>query len=153
MASNTLRTILLKGQGQGKRREATCNAAITPGHLCEYMSTGNVRKHATAAGNAYPLFAAENELFGNAITDDYAASDRGYFWHATPGDEVNALVAAAAIAIVIGDRLESAGDGTLKKHAAAAPAAANVDGCIGYAMEAVDNSGGGSVARIRIMIL
>jgi len=118
MASNTLRTILLKGQAQGKRREAVANAAITPGHLCEYMSTGNVRKHATAGGEAYPLFAAENEVFGGEIGTDYVAEERALLWHATQGDEINALVAAAAVAVVIGDRLESAGDGTLRKFTA-----------------------------------
>lgn len=184
MPSNTLRTILLKGQAQGKRREATCNAAITPGHLCEYMSTGNIRVHALAAGAAYPLFAAENELFGNEITVAYAANDRGLFWHATPGDEINALVPAAAAAIVIGDYLESNGDGTLKKAvdltgAVGAPIATGIladvtaafsqtvlnnnfatiaahgqfANAVAVAMEAVDNSAGGAVARIRVMVL
>lgn len=153
MASNTNKTIFLKGQDLGKRREALANAALKPGYLLEYMSTGKVRKHATAAGNAYPLFAAENELFGDGIDTAYAADDNVLMWHATSGDEINALVAAAAGAIVIGDRLESAGDGTLRKHAAAAPAAANVNGAVAIAMEAVDNSGGGSEARIRVMIL
>ena len=35
------KTIVLKGQGTAS--EATANAAITPGHLVELMSTGNIR--------------------------------------------------------------------------------------------------------------
>lgn len=164
MSSNTNRTIFLKGQPEGKRREAVANAAIKPGYLCEYMSSGNVRKHATAGGNAYSLFAGENELFGDDIDTSYATNDRALLWHATPGDEINALVAAAASAIVIGDLLDSAGDGTLRKYTAPSQAVAEggsasytiapkVLGPIAVAMEAVDNSGGSSEARIRVMIL
>lgn len=109
MASNT---IVLKGNGINK--EAIANAAITPGYLVERMSTGNIRKHATAGVEASPAFAIENEVIGLGIDDDYAANDNCLFTYLQSGSEVFALLAAAASAIVIGDKLESAGDGTVR---------------------------------------
>jgi len=108
----TPHTILLKGTGIGK--EGVANAAITPGMLVERMTTGKIRKHSTAGGPAMPAFARENELIGKEIDVDYAANDRVYWTVMPPGSEIYALVAASAVAIAVGDFLESAGDGTLR---------------------------------------
>jgi hypothetical protein len=149
MASNTI--ILVGG---GIHKEGKANAAITPGDLVERMSTGNIRKHATAAGNAAPSFAIENEVIGKGIDDDYAANDNVYFVHLAPGSVVYARVAAAAAAIAIGDYLESAGNGTLRKaSASAATSEAQRAGIVARALEAVDNSGGGSAVRIKAEVL
>lgn len=187
----TPKTVLLKGRGI--RKEGTANAAITPGHLVERMSTGNIRVHATAGAKASPIFAVENEILGKEITVAYAATDRCYFEFLTSGCEVYALVAAAAPAIVVGDLLESAGDGTLRKVAATtdltdsttgtadgtladvggafsqatlnnnfADLAAKVNAIlpgasqahvVARALEAVDNSGGGSAVRIKVEVV
>lgn len=96
--------------------EHVANAAITPGHLIEIMSTGKVRKHATAGGNAAPkMFALEDELQGKGIDDAYAADDPVQCWITQPGERVNAILKDGET-VVIGDLLESAGDGTLRKY-------------------------------------
>jgi hypothetical protein len=111
-------TIILKGRPE--RREENAGGAITPGHLLKYASDGDFEVHSSAGGRAAPIFAGENELFGGDIDDAYASGDRVLGWHCAPGDEVYALVPAAAAAIVIGDYLESNGDGTLRKQASGA---------------------------------
>jgi len=146
-------TIILKGRGV--RKEGSAAAAITPGDLIERTSTaGEIQRHSTAGGNAAPSFAVENELVGNGIDVDYAANDNVLFEHCERGGEVQASVAAGAAAIVAGDYLESAGDGTLQKVATSASTSqADRAGVIARALEAVDNSGGGSKVRINVEIL
>lgn len=122
MASSTAHTIVLKGRPA--RREADAGATITPGYLIEYDSSGDFIPHSTAGGRAAPIFAGENEIAGSDIDDDYAANDRVQGWHCAQGEEIYALVPAAAAAIVIGDHLESNGDGTLRKQASASVAVA-----------------------------
>ncbi|MGD9726391.1 MAG: hypothetical protein AB7L09_21610 [Nitrospira sp.] len=149
MAANTIN---LKGRPQ--RREALAAEAITPGHLISYNNAGKFIKHAVAAGNAAPLFAAENEVFGDEISVAYANNDNVLAWMCRAGDEVYALVAAAAAAIVVGDYLESAGDGTLRKVATAAATSQAMRESIRFqALEAVDNSGGGTAVRLAVLII
>lgn len=157
----TVKTIILRGTGIAK--EAIANAAITPGYLVEVMSTGNLRKHATAGGNAAKAFARENEVIGKGIDTDYAALDTALYIVAQPGAEVFALVPASAAAIVIGDFLQSNGDGTLVKHVAqvipdpadttAPPIPVTPNMIIGIAISAIDNSGGGTEARVKVEVL
>lgn len=145
------KTILLKGDGIFK--EAKSSAAITPGHLINLASTGLIAVHAGADLNAAPAFAIENENVGKDIDTAWSSGDLVTYIIPERGAEINALVPAGAAAIVIGDLLASAGDGTLKKTAAAAPAATNVRSLVARAMEAVDNSAGGTPVRIRVEIL
>jgi hypothetical protein len=96
--------------------EYNANAAITPGDLIELMSTGNVRRHATAGGNVFPpMFALEQELEGKGITNDYAAGDKVQCWVAVRGEIVYARLADGQT-VVVGDPLESNGFGCLRKH-------------------------------------
>lgn len=136
------KTIVLKGRGI--RSEAIANAAITPGHLVEEMSTGKVKVHATAGGNAEKAFAVEDDCQGQIISHAYVADEKVQYEVFGPGCEVNALIADEQD-IDIGDPLESAGDGTLQKHVPAATddsaATFYAQGIIGYAREAVDMSG------------
>lgn len=97
--------------------EFVANAAITPGMLVEVMSTGKLRKHATALGNAFPMFALEDELQGKGINDNYAAGDQVQVWIPGRGDIVNALLRDEEN-IAIGDFLESDGEGKLRKYVA-----------------------------------
>lgn len=177
------RTIFLKGRGQVK--EGKAGGAITPGHLIVRNAAGNVVVHATAAQKTAPMFAMEADFVGKEITTAYATNDRVQFLFAGSGDEVYALLPANAAAIVIGDLLESNGDGTLRKYtpltdnsggvanttledvpaAYAEAALANnfADlagqvnrgraGAIAVALEAVDNSAGGTPARIKVEVL
>lgn len=141
-------TILLKGQPIAK--EGKANAAITPGHLIELRSDGELQVHGSAAGTAAKAFARENEVFGKDIDTAYAAEDNVLYYVLRSGDEVNALVAAGAAAIVVGDKLESAGDGTLRKvSTSAATADTSRDSVVAVALENVDNSGGGTAVRIK----
>lgn len=140
--------------GRPRRMERLAGATITPGYLCALQSDNTVDPHGTAASNAIALFAAENEVFGQEITDDYASGDNVLMWMCKPGDEIYALVAASASAIVTGQYLESAGDGTLRLATAdAATDTAQREAIVAIALEDVDNSGGGAEARIRVMVV
>lgn len=146
------RTIILKGRGIQK--EGVAGATITPGELVTLNSSNEVIPHGTAAGNAQAAFAKENEVIGGGIDDTYASGDNVIYEVLPPGAEVYALVAAAAGAIVIGDYLESAGDGTLRKLAASASTAQSArNSVVARAIEAVDNSGGGARARIKVEVI
>jgi hypothetical protein len=119
MAKTAPRTILLKGRGY--RMERIAAGAITPGHLVALDSNNKLAVHAVAGGKALPCWAVEMEHLGNNartsgdIDTAYAANDFVQAEILSPGCEVYALLPANAPAIVIGDVLESAGDGTLRK--------------------------------------
>lgn len=144
------KTIILKGHGT--RFEAVANAAITPGHLVYLMSTGKVAVHASAGGLAEKAFAVEDDLQGKTIADAYASAAPVQYNVMRPGDEVNALLADGENA-AIGDKLVSAGDGTLKELSSES----TDESVVGIAMEALDmsDSSGGdpSSARIRVRII
>lgn len=145
-----LKRILVRGTPV--RHEDTAVAGITPGHLVEQVAAG-VQVHASAAANAMPTFALELAMVGNDIDTAYIAADTVVLATCRTGDMINALVPASAAAIVRGDVLQSNGDGTLVLAPAdAATDTAQRDAIVAYAEEAVDNSGGGSPARILVRI-
>lgn len=152
------RTITVKGDPI--RNERTGTGAITPGHLVELISTGNVQVHSTAGGNAQRSFAVEDDLQGNEISEAYVTLNQVQYNVFNSGDVVNALLANGETA-VIGSLLESAGDGTLQVHDPQAEAdSSNVtflpSNIIGQAIEAVDLSGSSAVdpsARILVEII
>ena len=133
--------------------EKVANAAITPGMLVEPMSTDKVRAHATAEGNAVPMFALEDELQGRDIDDGYAANDPVQIWIPQRGEEVLAIL-ADGYDIDIGDFLASNGDGYLREHTTETeswdsndPGSVNVYPLqiIAQALEAIDTSGSSGV--------
>lgn len=128
------KTIVLKGQGTRKERIAV--AAITPGHLVEITSANKVQVHSTAGGLAQKAFAVEDDLQGNTIADAYAASAMVQYNVMLPGDEVNAIIADGEN-IAIGDKLVSAGDGTLKEQTSET----TDESVVAIAVEACDMSG------------
>ncbi len=139
------------GQPIISERQATA-AGIIPGHLVE-EALGKVKVHATAAANAQRLFAQKNIATAGDIDKAYALDELVSYGAYCRGQEVNALVAAAAPAIIDGDALESAGDGTVRKAVVdAATDTTQRDSIVGYAIENVDNSGGGSAVRIKIRV-
>jgi len=145
MADTRAKTIILIGEGI--RKERVANAAITPGHLVEVMTTGKLRVHATAAANAQKAFAIEDDMQGKTIDDAYAANAIVQYEVMQRGAEVNALIANGQT-IAIGDPLESAGDGTLQKHVPdfdSGGQAIYENAIVGYAMAAVDMSGSSAV--------
>lgn len=147
----TPQTILLKGDGLFK--EALAGGAITPGHLITRNSSSAFVVGPAAGLNAYPMFALEDEAQGKDITDAYASGEIVNAVIPQTGSEIYALVAASAAAIVVGDELESAGDGTVRKAATVAVAQNNLRRIVARAIQAVDNSAGGSPARIKIEIV
>ncbi len=157
MSSTDAHRIVIKGTGI--RYEALANAALTPGHLLYLLSTGKVAVHATAAGNAEKMFAVEDDLQGNDIDDAYSSGDLVQYEIMPRGNEVYALLSNGQ-SVAIGDPLESAGDGTLRKHVPDIDSASDTEtiyaeAIVGYAMEAVDMSGSSGVdpsGRIRVRI-
>lgn len=152
MAKTAPRTILLKGRGI--RVEAIAGGAITPGHIVELNSSGQLVVCATASatdgvGTPPKCVAVENEHLTYKTSGDidtaYAANDFVQAEYLMPGMEINALVAAGAAAIVKGARVMVTNAGTMLTAAAGAPV-------FGQALEAVDNSGGGSLARIKVVV-
>jgi hypothetical protein len=148
-------------------------AAIAPGELVQIYSADDakttVKPHATAAGNAVPMFALEDELQGRGIADTYAAGDRVQVWIPGRGDIVYAILANGQH-IEIGDWLESNGDGYLQKHVADvgdSTVGTVQKAIIGQALESKDLSAGsdqsvvesagdaglGASARIRVRIV
>lgn len=110
-------TILIKS-ANNVMLEKVVSAALNPGHLVELISTDKVRKHATAGGPCFPMFALEDYFQGRKITDAYDTSTYllAPVWLPGRGDEVYATMSATTEALVIGDFVESAGDGTLRKY-------------------------------------
>jgi hypothetical protein len=91
--------------------------AVIPGALVAPVAGAEtITNHATAGGNAVPMFALEDELQGKGIGDDYATGDRAQVWIPYRGDIVNALLSTNQH-IAIGDFMESDGEGKLQKFA------------------------------------
>jgi len=131
---------------------AASGSAIVPGMLVEEVAGGTVQEHSGAGLNAQKLFALANISNGGTIDDVYAVGETVRYGAAHSGQKAFALVGVVA-AIVRGDALESAGDGTLRKAVAdAATDTAQRDSIVGYAREAVDNSGGSVDVRIKIRV-
>lgn len=146
----SLRTVISGSPILSERLSAA--AGILPGHLVA-ESSGAIAVHGTAAVNAQRLFAQTNKTTAGDIDTAYASGELVSYGAYHTGQEVNALLAAGAGAIVDGDALESAGDGTLRKVAVAAATANTArDSIVAYAIESVDNSGGAAVARIQIRV-
>lgn len=148
MAKNTIKVT----NYSNVRIEKVADAAITPGSLLEFTSTGTVKEHATAAGKHAFMFAIEDELQGNGINDDYAAGDRVQVWIPGRGDIVYALLEDEAN-IAIGDFVESNGEGKVQEYTSGV--------IVGVAVEAVDlsslpegseSSEGGAYYNPRVLI-
>lgn len=131
--------------GTGVQNEGVALAAITPGALIQRGASG-VTNHATAGETASPMFAVENEWIGNGISDAYAIGDQVVYRTFAPGSAVYALAHAGGAAIAANAFLKSGGDGTLEL-------ASTDEVAIAQALEAVDNSGGGSAVRIKVEII
>jgi hypothetical protein len=148
MAKNT---IVVK-DADGHRDEKVAAGTITPGMLVERTSADKVQAHSTAGGPANKLFAIEDENQGNGITDNYSATNTVKLWHPLPGDQVYALLddASSVTAIVIGDYVESAGDGRFRKFVAGNSAVVNEqsNSIVGVALEAQSTAGGRFIMEI-----
>lgn len=139
------KTILLKGDPL--RKEGKAGGTITPGQLIKENSSALLIVHAQAGGPAQAWFATEDALQGNDISDDYSSGNRVQFVAARPGDEIYAILATSQT-VAIGDLLESAGNGNLRKHGGNMESG---DCILAVAREAVTTTG--AVARIVVEII
>ena len=135
-------TIILKGTYT--RKEEATSEDIYPGTIVERGGTKGIRKQTTAKQDCSAFVVIENNMLGKEITDKYSANDNVSLAYLHPGSEAYLRVAAAASAIAKNDKLEVAGDGTVRKL---------TDGAIfGIALEAVNNSSGSGEAFIQVEI-
>ena len=121
--------------------QAVAAGAITPGMLVERTSANLVQAHSTPSGAAQKMFAVEDSMQGRGLTDDYAATEPVQLWLPQAGEVVQGIAdPTTGTVIAIGDKLVSAGDGTLKVYVA--PASSSdvlaADCIIGVALEAAD---------------
>lgn len=138
-SATTPKTILLKGDVTAK--EAVSAGDILPGDLISLDSAGKVARAAAATARAARI-AREPEMIGGSIADAYEADDTVPFYIGHKGSEFY-LTLATSQTIEIGDLLESAGSGQVRKLAAGVP--------IFTALEAVTTTG--ATARIKAEVL
>jgi hypothetical protein len=101
------------------REEYTAAGTIIPGMLCELTSAGTVQAHSGAGKSVMNMFAIEDAMQGKGINqnlaaDNYKAGDQVQLWIPTRGDIVYALLNDEE-KVVVGDFVESAGNGLLRK--------------------------------------
>ncbi|RLF28617.1 MAG: hypothetical protein DRN14_03855 [Thermoplasmata archaeon] len=141
----------IHSKGDFRREEYTAGGTIKPGYLVELNSSGNVVAHSTEGGYADLLFAVEDALQGNSVDDDYSSGDLVSVNVEAPGNQVEAWIKAGED-IAIGDKLISAGDGTLIENGSET-SGTSVQQIIATATEAVDLSGSGAVdTKITVML-
>lgn len=131
--------------GMGCQHEDVALGNITPGMLIE-RAAGGVQAHSTAGGPASTHFAVEFGMTGQTIDDLYEASDQVIFKTYYAGSGINALVSAGTAAIADRALLASDGAGGLRT--------AGLDEiAVAQALEAVDNSVGGTAVRIKVEVI
>ena len=122
-------TIILRGDAF-TLREDRCNAAMTPGHLIEFVSGGSsqgrIQKHSTQNGKAAKMFALEADYVGTGVTIAYISGDRVPYADCAPGTIVWAHLASGQN-VNRGDYLSSNGDGSLAAYGGALDPVAQAD--------------------------
>lgn len=138
------RTIVQKGDVLQKEAIIAAGATVYPGDILQLDSAGKVKEHALAGGPVRPLkVAIEDALQGNEVSEVYTAANVCQYVTPKSGDEILFRL-ADSMTIIIGDRLVSNGDGTLKKYAQDSSEAVNPDypdPVVCVALEAVTTSG------------
>ena len=146
--------IVLKGDPL--RREGLAGGSVTPGDLASIDSNNKIVRHATAGGNALPLFAVEMDLIGSGIDDVYPSGATVKLVASRTGDGIYALLASGQN-VAVGAFLESAGNGALEAYTQQSGSNVFPAAVVAIATEAVDNSSGGSAhngaARIKVEVI
>lgn len=138
--------IVVIGPDKPVYNERTATEAITPGMLVNPVAADTVEKNdLTGDGNDFVEVAVENDIFGGGVDDNYEAGDTVLSQLLRTGCEFMGLVAAGGAAIAYDAYVTMAAGGFV-----AVGTRANA---IGKARQAVDNSGGGTPARIRVLVL
>lgn len=112
MSRQALQTIPLKGGFD--HDEFSAGGTFKPGHVLQRNGSNQVVVHSVEGGDGAFIVAKECGLLGKGIDDAYASGDLAFV--AIP--HRNAVVQArltGSDSYVVGDKLISAGDGTLKK--------------------------------------
>lgn len=110
MALNTISRIHSKGDY--RYEEHVAYSTISPGMLLEINSDNKVLAHNSVSTVGECLFAMEDALQGNEVSDDYSANAVVCCMIPAKGSVVNALLYAGTN-YTVGAILESHGDGTL----------------------------------------
>jgi hypothetical protein len=142
-----LRVVVI-GPSQPVYGEGDAAEVITPGHIVELNGSGGVIKNALAGGtnNKVPVMVAvENSEFGGGLDDNYAIGARVKYQHLRSGCEFMGLVPAAGAAIAF--------DAPITTNNAGGVVVGTDLNAIGRARTAVDNSAGGTPARVRVLVL
>jgi hypothetical protein len=108
-------TVFLGGD-RTQVNDLTASEAITPGHLVDSFNNAGVqrwRKHNVAGGACAKAFATEMSMMNKGVDDAYALADLVEVSILHPGATAWAFIASGQT-IVHGNKLESAGDGTLR---------------------------------------
>lgn len=121
---------------------------IRPGMLVERFDSGSgvakYRKHATAGAATVAEFALDQPENNKGVDDDYAAGDLIQVGQGATGATFWALIGSGQN-IAAGNRLESAGNGTLRVFGTGA--------ALARALESVNNTAGPGNARLRVETL
>ena len=137
------------------QEEALAAAAVTPGELLEFASSGNLQAHSSGGGAVGAKMVALETIHGDAqgseqIDIDYASADVVYYAVGRPGDVFYMWLAGSENASK-GNHLESDGAGALQ---VVTPGTDDTAGSIvAVAAEDNDNSTNGSRVRIKAQIL
>lgn len=111
-------TIFLGGDRQ-QVNDLAASEVITPGHLVDRFNAAGIirwRKHATAGVAVAPAVATDQSMLNKGVDDNYAIGDLVEVSILTKG-AVAWMFIASGQNIAAGDKLESAGNGTLKIYA------------------------------------
>jgi len=136
-------TITLMGSMPTK--EANAAVEVFPGYAVTLNNAGGLVLQSNVLEPRIAVV-VEDDMKGKTIAGSYAVDERTSYKIPRRGDEMNLKVAAAAPAISLEDPLALAGDGTVVKHGGDV----SVETVIGFAREAVDNSGGSSEVFIAV---
>jgi hypothetical protein len=129
--------------GNPLRDEAVANGSLYPGYMIELQSTGKVvAQSAAGLATAEKAFAIENDLKGDGIEVVYASGDLVQYAIFKSGEVVRGVIAANDVS-VIGSKMAAKGDGTVH-------VAGTGDTALYVALEAVDGTGGATLANRRI---
>jgi hypothetical protein len=108
-------TIFLAGERQQVNDIAT-SEAITPGMLVDLFNNGGIiryRKHATAGGDCAKAVLTQRSMLNEGVDNDTPAGDLAEVSVLSPGATAWMLIASGQN-IAAGNKMESAGNGTLR---------------------------------------
>lgn len=106
-------TAKLKVSGWEDEKLSTDATGIYPGMICTLQSDDSLKRHGVYGGRTELLVAVEDAGQGHSLADVYASGDLVTHYIPRAGDEMLFLVNASCPAIVEGQQLISAGDGTV----------------------------------------